>query len=64
MLQSSHIERYEQLKTLIFCLRYLEGGLRMLREKFYSSAGQTEVEGTNRKFIKCVYLMGLIGKFK
>ena len=62
-LQSSDIEKYEQLKTLMFCLRYLEGGLRKLRDKFYSSAGQTEIEGTNREFIKCVYLLGLIGKF-
>ncbi len=62
-LQSDDIEKYEQLKILILCLRYLEGALRRLREKFYSSAGQTEIEGTNREFIKCVYLMGLMGKF-
>lgn len=62
-LQSDDIDKYEQLKILILCLRYLEGALRRLREKFYSSAGQTEIEGTNREFIKCVYLMGLMGKF-
>jgi hypothetical protein len=62
-LQSDDIEKYEQLKILILCLRYMEGALRRLREKFYSSAGQTEIEGTNREFIKCVYLMGLMGKF-
>lgn len=62
-LQSEDIEQYEQLKILILCLRYMEGALRRLREKFYSSAGQTEIEGTNREFIKCVYLMGLMGKF-
>ncbi len=61
-LQSSDIETYNQLKSLILSLRYLEGCLRHLREKFYSTAGQTEIEGTNREFIKCVYLLGLIGK--
>jgi len=61
-LQTNDIEKYTQLKTIFFCLRYIEGCLRYLREKFYASAGQTEIEGTNREFIKSVYLLGLIGK--
>jgi len=43
-------------------INYLEGALRTLREEFYATAGQTEIEGTNREFIKCVYLMGLLGR--
>ena len=62
-LQSSDFDRYQQLKILILSLRYLEGALRKLRSRFYTTAGQTEIEGTNREFIKCVYLMGLMGKF-
>lgn len=62
MLQSSDIDRYEHLKVIFLCLKHIEGCLRKLREVFYSSAGQTEIEGTNREFIKCVYLLGLIGK--
>ena len=61
-LQSADIETYNQLKSLILSLRYLEGCLRNLRKKFYNTAGQTEIEGTNREFIKCVYLLGLVGK--
>ncbi len=61
-LQQSDVIKYEQLRVLILSLRYIEGCLRELRELFYSSAGQTEIEGTNREFIKCVYLLGLIGK--
>ncbi|MEO1623989.1 MAG: hypothetical protein AAFV25_02440 [Bacteroidota bacterium] len=61
-LQTSDIERYEQLRCLCLCLRYMEGCLRRLREKFYSSAGQTEIEGTNREFIKAVYLLDLLGR--
>jgi len=61
-LQSTDIEKYEHLRILILSLRYIEGCLRALRELFYTSAGQTEIEGTNREFIKCVYLLGLLGK--
>ena len=60
-LQSDDPKRYEQLKCLMLSLRFTEGCLRHLRQKFYSSAGQTEIEGTNREFIKCVYLLGLLG---
>ncbi len=62
-LQAGDIDRYKQLKGLILTVRYLEGCLRHLRKKFYATAGQTEIEGTNREFIKCVYLLGMIGKF-
>ena len=41
----------------------MEGCLRTLRVQFYTSAGQTEIEGTNREFIKAVHLLDLIGKF-
>ncbi len=61
-LQSTDIEKYEHLKVLFLTIRYIEGCLRELRELFYTTAGQTEVEGTNREFIKCVYLLGLMGK--
>ena len=61
-LQSSDIEKYEHLRVLILSIRYMEGCLRELRELFYTTAGQTEIEGTNREFIKCVYLLGLLGK--
>lgn len=61
-LQSADVEKYEHLRILILSIRYIEGCLRELRELFYSTAGQTEVEGTNREFIKCVYLLELIGK--
>lgn len=61
-LQVSDPNRYKQLRIIILCLRYMEGCLRKLRKIFYSSAGQTEIEGTNREFIKCVYLLSLIGK--
>ena len=53
---------YEHLKVLILCIGHIEACLRSLREVFYSSAGQTEIEGTNREFIKCVYLLGLMGR--
>ncbi|MFT7120847.1 MAG: hypothetical protein ACJAZ9_001024 [Neolewinella sp.] len=46
---------------LMSLLKHLEGCLRHLREQFYSSAGQTEIEGTNREFINAVYLMGMVG---
>jgi len=53
---------YEHLKVLILCIGHIEACLRSLRDIFYTSAGQTEIEGTNREFIKCVYLLGLMGK--
>ena len=61
-MQSADIDKYLHLKVIILTLRYIEGGLRALREEFYLSAGQTEIEGTNREFIKCAYLLGLLGK--
>ncbi len=60
-LQSADVEKYEQLKMQIHCIRFIEGCLRSLRQQFYSTGGQTEVEGTNREFIKSVYLLGLLG---
>ena len=63
-MQVSNTKRYTQLKVIFLCLRYIEGCLRKLREIFYATAGQSEIEGTNREFIKCVYLLGLIGKLK
>lgn len=59
-MQSGDVDRYEHLKVLVITLRYLEGALRHLRRKFYATAGQTEIEGTNREFIKCVYLLGMV----
>lgn len=53
---------YEHYKVLILSIAHVEGCLRSLREVFYTSAGQTEIEGTNREFIKCIYLLGLMGK--
>lgn len=53
---------YEHFKVLILCIDHIEGCLRSLRSIFYSSAGQTEIEGTNREFIKAIYLLGLMGK--
>jgi hypothetical protein len=61
-MQTSDVERYEHLKTVVFSLRLMEGCLRSLRRQFYSTAGQTELEGTNREFIKMVYLLGLMGR--
>ncbi len=60
-LQTADVKLYEHLRVQILCLRYLEGCLRHLRQRFYSSAGQTEIEGTNREFINAVYLLGLVG---
>jgi len=45
----------------MLCIRYIEGCLRNLRSIFYAGAGQTEIEGTNREFIKSVYLLSLLG---
>ena len=59
-LQTNDVQLYERLRILLLCLRYLEGALRQLRERFYSSAGQTEIEGTNREFINAVYLLGMV----
>jgi hypothetical protein len=61
-MKTSDITKYNQLKVQILIIRYLEGCLRELRKLFYSSAGQTEIEGTNREFIKCVHLLELMGK--
>ncbi len=61
-LQSGDVEKYEQLRILTLALCNIEGCLRSLRELFHASAGQTEIEGTNREFIKCVHLLGLLGK--
>ncbi len=61
-MKMSDVTKYEQLKVQILIIRYMEGCLRELRKLFYSSAGQTEIEGTNREFIKCVHLMELIGQ--
>ncbi|MEM1120446.1 MAG: hypothetical protein AAGJ18_08335 [Bacteroidota bacterium] len=60
-LQTSDVDRYEYLHFLTLSLRYLEGCLRQLRIQFYRTAGQTEIEGTNREFIKCVHLLELLG---
>jgi len=61
-LQTSDIQKYEHLRVLLLSIRYMEGCLRKLRDLFYSSAGRTEIEGTNREFIKCVQLLGLLGR--
>ena len=53
---------YEHLKVLVLTIGHIEGCLRSLRDIFYTSAGQTEIEGTNREFIKCIHLLGLMGK--
>ena len=53
---------YNHLKTLVLSIGHIEACLRYLRDIFYTSAGQTEIEGTNREFIKSVYLLGLMGK--
>ncbi|MEM9528319.1 MAG: AAA family ATPase, partial [Bacteroidota bacterium] len=60
-LQSTDVKKYEHLYILILTLYYLEGALRNLREQFYSSAGQSEIEGTNREFINAVYLLEMVG---
>lgn len=61
LIQVNDPVKFELLSFSVYCLQYIEGCLRILREKFYSSAGQTEIEGTNREFIKCVHLLNLIG---
>lgn len=60
-LQTADVKLYEHLRVQVLCIRYLEGCLRHLRQRFYSSAGQTEIEGTNREFINAVHLLGLVG---
>lgn len=62
VMKKNDTDVYEHLKVLILCIGHIERCLRSLREVFYNSAGQTEIEGTNREFIKCVHLLGLIGK--
>jgi hypothetical protein len=62
MLQNRNVDKYENLKIVMLCLRYMEGCLRNLREQFYATAGQTEIEGTNREFIKAAHLLDLMGK--
>jgi len=54
--------QYEHLKVLVLCIGHIEACLRSLRDIFYTSAGQTEIEGTNREYIKCIYLLGLMGR--
>ncbi len=61
-LQTEDVERYNQYKILMLCLRHIEGCLRRIREQFHSSAGGLEIEGTNREFIKSVHLLGMMGK--
>ena len=53
---------YEHLRVLILCIGHIEACLRTLREIFITSAGQSEIEGTNREFIKCIHLLGLLGE--
>jgi hypothetical protein len=60
-LQTTDVGKYERLRVMILCLHAMEGCLRTLREQFYSSAGQTEIEGTNREFINGAFLLGLVG---
>jgi hypothetical protein len=59
-LQTTDVGKYERLRVMILCLHAMEGCLRTLREQFYSSAGQTEIEGTNREFINGAFLLGLV----
>lgn len=61
-MKTSDTAKYNQLKVQILIIRNVEGCLRMMRHLFYTSAGQTEIEGTNREFIKCVHLMELMGR--
>jgi hypothetical protein len=60
-LQTADVGKYEKLRVTILCLHAMEGCLRNLREQFYSSAGQTEIEGTNREFINGAFLLGMVG---
>ena len=60
-LQTTDVSKYERLRVIILCLHAMEGCLRNLREQFYSSAGQTEIEGTNREFIGGAFLIGMVG---
>ena len=54
--------RYNQYYVIFHCISHLEGCLRHLRNEFYSSAGRTEIEGTNREFIRALYLIDLLGE--
>ncbi len=59
-LQTADVTQYEHLRILLLALHAVEGCLRHLRDQFYSSAGQTEIEGTNREFIGAAYLLGML----
>lgn len=61
-MQTTDVSKYKQIKVLILMIRNTEGCLRKLRTLFYESVGKTEIEGTNREFIKCVLLMQLLGE--
>ena len=54
--------RYNQYYVIFHCIAHVEGCLRNLRNEFYSSAGRTEIEGTNREFIRALYLIDLLGE--
>ncbi len=53
---------YSQYYITFFCIHQVEGCLRYLRKEFYASAGRTEIEGTNREFIRALYLIDLLGE--
>ena len=57
---SNSKRRYAKLQTTFRFLYYSEGCLRHLRRLFQESAGQTELEGTNREFIRVVTLFELM----
>lgn len=61
-IQMTNTAKYAQLKILFNSLLFIELCLRLLRDNFYKTAGQTEIEGTNREFIQCVHLLNLVGK--
>ena len=61
-LAKSDVEQFNQIKIRILIIQRLEGVLRYLRTKFYATAGQSEVEGTNREFIKGVLLLDLVSE--
>ena len=61
-MQTKDAGRYRHLRVVFLSLYYLEGCLRHVRELFQRSAGQSEIEGTNREFIGAVYLLGLLGQ--
>ncbi len=63
-IQVSALDKYNHLRFVFLSIFYIESCLRLLRENFYKTAGQSEIEGTNREFIQCVYLLNLIGMAK